>query len=71
MHGKRPELWPNNWTQRSSLQGTLYQAVSGPQNQLLKWYTHHIPLILHQITSGCLKNKVCLKGTMISGYQKH
>jgi hypothetical protein len=47
---------------RHSLSSSLW-----PKNRLLKWDTHHFPLIWIRMTSGCLQSKVCLRGTKISG----
>jgi hypothetical protein len=41
-----------------------------PKSRLPKWNTHPISLIWLRMTSGCFQNKVCLKGTKISGSLK-
>jgi hypothetical protein len=41
-----------------------------PKSWLVKWNTHSFPLICLWMT-GCFQNKVCVKGTKISGHWRH
>jgi len=56
--------------QCSSSQGGLLSSF-WPENRLLKCNTHPFPLVWLQMTSGCSKNEVCLRGMKISGYWRH
>jgi len=65
------QLWDFPRWQCSSSQGTFSQAVSGPKI----YYWNGTPSVFFQFGSEWLlavsKNKVCLKGTKISGYWRH
>jgi hypothetical protein len=50
---ERPELC-SDWIRHHDI--AQADKVLSVKNQLLKWHTHHIPLIWLQMTSGCLQN---------------
>jgi hypothetical protein len=73
MHRKRPELCPHNWIIHYD-NAPAYRALSVKQFLAQKSITEreHPPYYPDlALTSGCSKNKVCPKGTKISGYWRH
>jgi len=53
----KPELWPNNWILHHD-NTPAHKVLSSSfwhRNQLLKWYTHCIPLIWLKMASGCFQ----------------
>jgi hypothetical protein len=47
MHRKRPEIWSKDCTLHHDIELTRrsVSSSSAPQNRLLKWNTHPIPLV--------------------------
>jgi hypothetical protein len=57
VRGKRPELWPNDRIIHydNSPAHKVLSSSFWPQNRLLKWNTHPVPLIWLRMTCGCFQ----------------
>jgi hypothetical protein len=68
---KRPELCPNDWILHRD-NATAHKALSVKMFLAQKSITEvEHPPYPPDLTYGCFQNKVCLKGTKMSGYSRH